>query len=447
MSGPVEIREIMSTSLVDQRFSQQFRYDIPVFGMNMGTTILAARAVPPPTFGRVMEADRLIGYGAFGVVWAVTDPRTSKQVALKKLLNIFHSLVSCRRAYRELSMMCSLKHENILTVSDVVLPSQFDVGEVYIISELMQSDLHKIIVSSQLLTSDHVKLFTYQILRGLKYLHSANILHRDLKPGNLLVNGDCLLKICDFGLARVAEPDDEMKMTQEVVTQYYRAPEILMGARHYTSAVDIWSAGCIVAELLTRKILFQAPSAIQQLNVVIELLGSPSYDDMDGMCEAAKRHVFQRPFSLPNLVLLRMHSSDCDNEVLHLLSHILVFNPKKRISAADALSHPYLEEGRIRYHACMCKCCRVIPTWHLLRIEDLEPVCPEPFKVNFEDELSSISKVKEKMVKLYRNIQADNEALGIPQLHINISSPFYQSFTKSQCAEISQLPPSPYLWE
>ena len=129
----------------------------------------------------------------------------------------------------------------------------------------MQSDLHKIIVSPQPLTIDHVKVFVYQILRGLRYLHSANILHRDIKPGNLLVNSNCILKICDFGLARIWDSRERQNMTHEVVTQYYRAPELLMGARRYTGAVDIWSVGCIFAELLARKILFQATGPIEQV--------------------------------------------------------------------------------------------------------------------------------------------------------------------------------------
>lgn len=142
----------------------------------------------------------------------------------------------------------------------------------YVITELLQSDLHKIIVSPQHLSADHIKVFLYQILRGLKYLHSARILHRDIKPGNLLVNSNCVLKICDFGLARVEEPDQSKHMTQEVVTQYYRAPEILMGARHYSAAVDVWSVGCIFGELLGRRILFQAQSPVQQVSVWLSFL-------------------------------------------------------------------------------------------------------------------------------------------------------------------------------
>lgn len=125
-----------------------------------------------------------------------------------------------------------------------------------------------------------------------------------------------------------------MKLTQEVVTQYYRAPEILMGARHYDGAIDIWAVGCIVAELLSRQVLFQARSAIQQLDLIVEVLGTPLPDDMIGMCEPAKQHVLQRPFRFPNLGVLRSLSSDCDNEVLHLLCHMLIFNPVRTAPVA-----------------------------------------------------------------------------------------------------------------
>ena len=102
---------------------------------------------------------------------------------------------------------------------------------------------------------------------GLKYLHSAGIIHRDLKPGNLLVNSNCLLKICDFGFARAVEPDPTIPMTLEVVTQYYRAPELLAGCKHYDTAIDMWSVGCIFAELLGRRILFEASSPTAQVNM------------------------------------------------------------------------------------------------------------------------------------------------------------------------------------
>ena len=147
--------------------------------------------------------------------------------------------------------------------------------EVYVVTELLQSDLHKIIVSTQSLTTDHVTIFVYQILRGLKYIHGSGIIHRDIKPGNLLVNSNCLLKICDFGLSRefgALDLDDRgnANMTQEVVTQYYRPPELLMGASKYNLAVDIWSTGCILVELITRRILFPLSVVVSFLDVQIQ---------------------------------------------------------------------------------------------------------------------------------------------------------------------------------
>lgn len=252
-----------------------------------------ASEVPSPA---EMEPDRPIGYGAFGVVWSVTDPRDGRKVALKKMPNVFQNLVSCKRVFRELRMLCFFKHDNVLSALDILQPPQIDCfEEIYVITELMQSDLHKVIVSPQPLTTDHIKVFLYQILRGLKYLHSAGILHRDIKPGNLLVNSNCLLKICDFGLARVEEPDPSRHMTQEVVTQYYRAPEVLMGSRHYGSAIDVWSVGCIFAELLGRRILFQAQSPIQQLDLITDLLGTPPLSAMASACEGARAHILRGP--------------------------------------------------------------------------------------------------------------------------------------------------------
>uniref|UniRef100_A0A8D3DPY8 Mitogen-activated protein kinase n=1 Tax=Scophthalmus maximus TaxID=52904 RepID=A0A8D3DPY8_SCOMX len=281
-----------------------------------------------------MEPDRPIGYGAFGVVWSVTDPRDGKQVALKKMPNVFQNLVSCKRVFRELKMLCFFKHENVLSALDILQPPHIDYfEEIYVVTELMQSDLHKIIVSPQPLSSDHAKVFLYQILRGLKYLHSAGILHRDIKPGNLLVNSNCVLKICDFGLARVEESDESRHMTQEVVTQYYRAPEILMGSRHYSNSIDIWSVGCIFAELLGRRILFQAQSPIQQLDLITDLLGTPSMEAMRTACEGARAHILRGPHKQPSLPVLYTLSSQATHEAVHLLCRMLVFDQRLSINS------------------------------------------------------------------------------------------------------------------
>ncbi|VDP77326.1 unnamed protein product [Echinostoma caproni] len=253
--------------------------------------------LPPrnPNDGTHGAVEKGLGYGAFGVVWSVIDPRDGQKVALKRIPRAFHNAITAKRVYREFKMLSCLKHDNlglvpdllsgggggvIVNLIDVVKTERFmNFDEMYPFSigqfsttpsrdvlvqlglacflfELMQTDLHKIIVSPQPLSLDHVKIFVYQILRGLKYLHSARIIHRDIKPGNMLVNSNCLLKICDFGLARMDDPYGEALLTQEVVTQYYRSPELLMEATRYSYAVDIWSVGCTFAELLGRRILF-----------------------------------------------------------------------------------------------------------------------------------------------------------------------------------------------
>ncbi|XP_053202530.1 serine/threonine-protein kinase NLK-like [Panonychus citri] len=358
--------------------------------------------------------------------------------------NVFQNILSSIRVYREIKMLLFFKHENVLSALDILQPPHIDFfQEVYVITELMQSDLHKIIVSSQPLTSDHVKVFLYQILRGLRYLHSANILHRDIKPGNLLVNSNCLLKICDFGLARVNETDASKRMTQEVVTQYYRAPELLTGANHYTFGIDIWSVGCIFAELLGRRILFQAKTPLQQLDLITGLLGTPTCEDMRYACDGAIKYIQGRPYKAPSLSALYTLSPQATHEAVHLLSQMLVFNPDKRISCTNALSHPYLDEGRLRYHSCMCRCCHTIGGVRRYA-SDLEPLACAVFDDGFERGLHSVHQVKE---KLHKTILEKCGSYNRVPLCINPNSAAFKNFASSTVAHPSELPPSPHQWE
>ncbi|CAG0894722.1 unnamed protein product [Darwinula stevensoni] len=384
-----------------------------------------------------LQPDRPIGYGAFGVVWSVTDPRDGRRVALKKMPNAFQSLVSARRVFRELKMLCFFKHDNVVSALDLLQPPPIDFfQEIYVLTELMQSDLHKIIVSPQHLSSDHVKVFLYQILRGLKYIHSARILHRDIKPGNLLVNSNCVLKICDFGLARVEARDTSMAMTQEVVTQYYRAPELLLGARYYTTAVDIWSVGCIFAELLGRRILFQAPTPIQQLEMITDLLGTPNSGALKWACEGARAHMLRQPLKPPALSALYTLSPQASHEAVHLLAQMLVFDPEQRISCGDALAHPYLDEGRLRYHACMCTCCRSTPCGGRHYAPEFEPVAPMPFDDAWERDLTSLPSVKERMHKFI----SERLQNGKVPLCINPQSAAFKNFARSPVASVFAAP-------
>jgi nemo like kinase len=399
-----------------------------------------------PSSPKRTEPDRPIGYGAFGVVWSVTDPRNHKRVALKKMPNVFQNLASCKRVFREVKMLESFKHDNVLGLLDILQPpNQNFFQEIYVLTELMQSDLHKIIVSPQQLTTDHIKVFVYQILRGLKYLHSANILHRDIKPGNLLVNSNCILKICDYGLARIWDPLDSQNMTHEVVTQYYRAPELLMGVRKYTGAVDVWSVGCIFAELLGRRILFQAQGPVEQLNLIIDLLGTPQPEEMRGAVDGAKAHILRSPYRQPSLYRLNMLSQQTTPEAVTLLQEMLRFDPAKRMSVDEALKHSYLEEGRMRFHSCMCSCCFTSPKRERVFTKVFDPCHERPFDPLWEKELSRIS-MFDLRERLFKFVTERTPMFGIP-LCINTNSATYGEFANSCVAQPSELPPSPNAWD
>lgn len=396
-------------------------------GMSLSSShhaVITASQTPKST----LHIHKPIGYGAFGVVWCVTDPRDGRKLALKKMPNIFQNLVSSRRVYREIKMLCFFKHDNVLSALDVLQSVNMDIyPEIYVLTELMQTDLHKIITSRQLLSPDHVKVFLYQILRGLKYLHSANIIHRDIKPGNLLVNSNCILKICDFGLARVYEQDENM--TQEVVTQYYRAPELLMGATQYSFAVDIWSVGCIFAELLGRRILFQAQTPILQLELITDLLGTPMPEDVKSACDGARLHILRWPHKLPSLAALYTLSSQATHEAVHLLCQMLIFNPEKRITCSDALTHPYMDDARFRYHSVMCCCCHTTATGRKYA-SDFEPASPFLFDDCFEKNLTSVHQVKD---RLSHFICERFKAMCRTPLLVNPHCLDVKKFTRSSC--------------
>lgn len=302
--------------------------------------------------GTVFEVDvrytnlRAVGSGSYGLVCAADDTITGNKVAIKKVGSAFKDLIDAKRILREIKLLRHLGgHENVIGLVDIstMPPLTKNFKDVYIITQLMECDLDRIVSSSQALSEQHAQYFLYQILRGLKWVHSANVLHRDLKPSNLLVNSNCDLAICDFGLARGVNAEYEDTLTEYVVTRWYRAPELLTDSRYYGSAVDIWSVGCILAETLTRKPLFQGRDYHHQLQVIIETLGMPSEEDMDFIGnEDAKRAIrnFRHPGKRPFSEVFR----NCSQNARDLLSKMLVFNPVKRCTIRDALAHPFLSE-------------------------------------------------------------------------------------------------------
>lgn len=253
---------------------------------------------------------------------------------------------------------------------DIIFDAHGDFHEVYCYEELMEADLHAIIRSGQPLSDAHFQSFLYQTLCGLKYIHSANVLHRDLKPGNLLVNADCELKICDFGLARGlkaatgASAQQGGFMTEYVATRWYRAPEIMLSFANYSTAIDVWSIGCILAELLGGKPIFKGRDYVDQLNQILHYLGTPSEDTLRRVgSPRAQDYIRSLPIR-PRIPFGTIYPH-ANPHAIDLLTKMLAFDPAKRISCEEALAHPYLS------------------VWH----DPLdEPSCNSAFDFSFEDE-------------------------------------------------------------
>ncbi|MED6156025.1 Mitogen-activated protein kinase 9, variant 2 [Stylosanthes scabra] len=222
-------------------------------------------------------------------------------------------------------------------------PSRREFKDIYVVFELMESDLHQVIKANDDLTPQHHQFFLYQLLRGLKYIHTANVFHRDLKPKNILANADCKLKICDFGLARVSFNDAPSAIfwTDYVATRWYRAPE-LCGSffSKYTPAIDIWSIGCIFAEMLTGKPLFPGKNVVHQLDLMTDLLGTPPPHSIARIRnEKARRYLSGMRKKQPVPLSQKFPSSD--PLALRLLERLLAFDPKDRPTAEEALADPY----------------------------------------------------------------------------------------------------------
>uniref|UniRef100_A0A674NUU5 mitogen-activated protein kinase n=1 Tax=Takifugu rubripes TaxID=31033 RepID=A0A674NUU5_TAKRU len=272
-----------------------------------------------------------VGSGAYGSVCSAFDVKAGLRVAVKKLSRPFQSIIHAKRTYRELRLLKHMKHENVIGLLDVFTPatSLKEFTDVYLVTHLMGADLNNI-VKCQKLTDDHVQFLIYQILRGLKYIHSADIIHRDLKPSNLAVNEDCELKILDFGLAR--HTDDEM--TGYVATRWYRAPEIMLNWMHYNMTVDIWSVGCIMAELLTGRTLF--PGTDRILPPLHVCANDCQYTQCFLNYIKSLPHMPKRNFAD---VFIGANPLAVD-----LLEKMLVLDTDKRITASKALAHPYFSQ-------------------------------------------------------------------------------------------------------
>ncbi|KAK6006869.1 hypothetical protein QM012_005877 [Aureobasidium pullulans] len=285
----------------------------------------------------------VVGEGAYGVVCSALHKPSGQKVAIKKITPFDHSMF-CLRTLREMKLLRYFNHENIISILDIQKPRSYETfTEVYLIQELMETDMHRVI-RTQELSDDHCQYFIYQTLRALKAMHSANVLHRDLKPSNLLLNANCDLKVCDFGLARSAASteDNQGFMTEYVATRWYRAPEIMLTFKEYTKAIDVWSVGCILAEMLSGKPLFPGKDYHHQLTLILDVLGTPTMEDYYGIkSRRAREYIRSLPFK--KKIPWKAMFPKTSDLALDLLDKLLAFNPAKRITVEEALRHPYLE--------------------------------------------------------------------------------------------------------
>mmetsp|Transcript_20110 Transcript_20110/g.36385 ORF Transcript_20110/g.36385 Transcript_20110/m.36385 type:complete len:450 (+) Transcript_20110:72-1421(+) len=344
------------------------------------------------------ETTELIGTGSYGSVCKAFDSEADggkgQYVAIKRMQRMFDDLTDCKRILREVAIMSSLDHEFVVDALDIPYPEDGieHFTELYVVMELCDTDLKKLCKTDVTLQPVHINTLLYNLLVGVRYIHSAGIYHRDLKPANVLVNQDCAVKICDFGLARAiggeaqalphtpreteGDPDarspivpsnlrTKRHLTGHVVTRWYRAPELILLQDNYTQAIDVWSIGCIYAELLNmldgvrhvdRGPLFPGSSCFplspdsrhqtdykfhtrgkqDQLNMIFNILGTPTEVEIDMLTrEDAKRYLrcfSSRTGSGVQAKFPHAPAASCD-----LVGRMLTFDPAKRISVLAAL--------------------------------------------------------------------------------------------------------------
>lgn len=349
----------------------------------------------------------LIGSGAYGSVCHTVDTKTDTSVAIKRCKNLFDDLVDCKRILREISILSKLSHNNVVMIIEIVIPHDLPTfNEIYVVMELCDCDLKKLMKTDVTLTALHIDTVLYNLMIGLKYIHSAGIYHRDLKPANCFVNQDCTVKIGDFGLSRAIECEQlhlndwphtpragdgkggaslialvphtqrlKKTLTGHVVTRWYRAPELILLQENYTEAIDMWSVGCIYAELLgmlegmnfmDRGPLFPGSSCFplspdhkhktdykyhargkhDMLNTIFDIIGTPTSAQIDELDrEDAKRYI--KCFTRRQGQGLVAKFPFVESSTLDFLEQMLQFSPKERITVNTVIEHKIFTDIRV----------------------------------------------------------------------------------------------------
>jgi len=280
-----------------------------------------------------------LGEGTYGVVYKARDVNTGETLALKKIRLDAEDEGIPSTAIREISLLKQLQHPNIVRLYDVILTDQ----KLTLVFEFLDQDLKKYQDSfgDKGLDASTTKSFLWQLLQGIDHCHQNHVLHRDLKPQNLLINNDGELKLADFGLAR-SFGIPVRSYTHEVVTLWYRSPEVLLGSRHYSTPIDMWSVGCIFAEMAMARPLFPGRNEKDQLLKIFKILGTPTLHDWPGMIalpKYQKKYPMYKRHKLGKTIPLNKSGLD-------LLEAFLQYDPQKRITAEIAIGHPYFRDDR-----------------------------------------------------------------------------------------------------
>ena len=291
----------------------------------------------------------IIGIGAYGIIISAVDLENNNQIVAIKKLKRIADIIDLKRIAREILIMKYCQHENIVPLLDVIVHLNKDknmnkVADVYLVMEKMDSDLQKIIASKQELSDEHYQFILYQMLRALYFLHSANIIHRDFKPSNVLINEDCTVKLCDFGMSRGIK-EENILLTEYVVTRYYRAPEVMLSSHHYSKKIDVWSVGCAFVELLSKKFLFPGNNYIEQIKLIMNVLGTQDDKDLEFISNSSAKNFVKQFKNIPKKDFKNILKSE-NPLAVDLVEKMLVFNPEKRYSIEQCLEHPYLKNMR-----------------------------------------------------------------------------------------------------
>ncbi|KAG1704200.1 hypothetical protein DVH05_006211 [Phytophthora capsici] len=382
----------------------------------------------------------VLGQGSYGQVVRCKHLPTGEIVAIKKIQNVFSDPIDAKRILRELCILRQLRHPNIVQIREIIAPLDIDhFQDLFVVFEYLPSDLEKLLHSPQFLTAEHLRWLLLDLLKALKYMHSAEIVHRDLKPANVLLNlSPVAIKICDFGLARGlsssasttgrkrkrlgdgSTPEEttlqgvgvhprtparriQRQLTEHVVTRWYRAPEIIFRDHDYSAAIDVWSVGCIFAELLSmqkssvpshyqREPIFPgvscfplSPGAGQvalpqdsrdQLNTILDVLGTMEEEDIAEIADPDVQFYLRSLPPRPKRNLQEMYPG-AEPEAIDLLTWMLKMNPRKRATLDEALSHKYLAS---------------------IRSLEEEIVAPGTIQLEFDEKKMNVTEIRQRMV-------------------------------------------------